>query len=187
MAKAIDLTGMRFGKLVALERATNRGKKTYWLCQCDCGNKKEVQTCHLTSGKIRSCGCINNILTHGETVKGQCLICGNEFETTNLNRRYCYECSPEGLSSADSLRTKKRIIKHKLIEYKGGKCEKCGYQKCEAALQFHHKNPKEKDFTISTINLNMETLTMRDLYKEADKCALLCANCHAEEHYNMTV
>ena len=74
-----------------------------------------------------------------------------------------------------------------LIEYKGGKCEKCGYNKCDAALQFHHKNPEEKDFAISTINLNTETITMSDLYKEVDKCALLCANCHAEEHYNMTV
>lgn len=178
---------MRFGHLVALHRVQNKGKKTYWLCQCDCGNQKEVQTCHLTSGIIKSCGCLGNPLTQSQQMIRNCLICESEFTTTNLNRKYCYTCSPDGLSSADSLRLKKRSIKRMLIEYKGGKCEKCGYHKCDAALQFHHKNPEEKDFAISTINLNTETLTMSDLYKEVDKCALLCANCHAEEHYNMTV
>ena len=120
---------------------------------------------------------IDNIFDKGYKV----VIC------TNVNRKYCYVCSPDGLSSADSLRLKKRSIKRLLIEYKGGKCEKCGYCKCDAALQFHHKNPEEKDFAISTINLNTETIAMSDLYKEVDKCSLLCANCHAEEHYNMTV
>ena len=72
------------------------------------------------------------------------------------------------------------LVKHKLILYKGGKC---GYNKCEGALHFHHLNPKEKEFTVSQINLN-EYFTLEKLYKEVDKCMLLCANCHAEEHYS---
>ena len=67
--------------------------------------------------------------------------------------------------------------------YKGGKCSRCGYDKCEAALQFHHLNPDEKEFTLSKINLNDSNFTFETLLKEADKCILLCANCHAEEHY----
>lgn len=57
MAKALDITGQRFGKLVAIQKAPSKSGKTYWLCQCDCGNQKEVQTCHLTDGSITSCGC----------------------------------------------------------------------------------------------------------------------------------
>ena len=57
MPKALDITGQRFGKLVALEKAPSRKGKTYWLCQCDCGNTKEIQTGHLTSGVTTSCGC----------------------------------------------------------------------------------------------------------------------------------
>lgn len=183
MPKALDLTGKRFGRLIVLKRAENKGKKTYWLCQCDCGNLKEVQTGHLASGRIQSCGCIDNFLTNGPETERKCILCGQTFITNNYTRCYCYECHPEGLSQAESYKAKKRALKHYLVEYKGGKCEKCGYQKCEAALQFHHKDPSEKDFTISTVNLNSELLTMDVLYKEVDKCILLCANCHAEEHY----
>jgi hypothetical protein len=42
MPKALDLTGQRFGKLVARRKAPSRSGKTYWLCECDCGNWKEI-------------------------------------------------------------------------------------------------------------------------------------------------
>ncbi len=60
MPKALDITGQRFGKLVAISKAPSRSGKTYWLCQCDCGNQKEIQTNHLIDGAIQSCGCIRN-------------------------------------------------------------------------------------------------------------------------------
>lgn len=72
----------------------------------------------------------------------------------------------------------KKEKKKLLVEYKGGKCERCGYDKCIAALEFHHKNPKEKDFSISTNSLSFEKMKL-----EVDKCELLCANCHREVHY----
>ena len=68
--------------------------------------------------------------------------------------------------------------KLKLIEYKGGKCERCGYNKCHVALEFHHLNPDEKDFTISGKSWSFERLK-----KEVDKCILVCSNCHKEIHY----
>src|ERR1035437_6894176 len=43
----------------------------------------------------------------------------------------------------------RREVKLKCIEYKGGKCEKCGYNRCPPAMHFHHLNPSEKDFSIS--------------------------------------
>lgn len=67
--------------------------------------------------------------------------------------------------------------KRGLVDYKGGKCERCGYDKCIEAMHFHHKDPTQKDFTISGKSWSKERLK-----QEVDKCELLCANCHAEEH-----
>ena len=63
MAKFLDLTGQRFGKLTVIKfskdvQSGNR-KRKYWLCQCDCGNTKEVRTDCLTSGNVKSCGCLH--------------------------------------------------------------------------------------------------------------------------------
>jgi hypothetical protein len=69
--------------------------------------------------------------------------------------------------------------KKELIDYKGGKCLMCGYNKnIPRAYDFHHRNPKDKEFTISKYSI----LNMEKLKKEVDKCDLLCRNCHAELH-----
>lgn len=66
MAKAIDLTGQKFGKLTVLERdffySKNNNLKTnrpYWKCQCDCGNIKTVLGSSLKQGSTSSCGCLS--------------------------------------------------------------------------------------------------------------------------------
>ncbi len=53
----IDLTGMRFGRLVVVSRAENRNKRTMWNCVCDCGNKVVVGGKDMRDGKTKSCGC----------------------------------------------------------------------------------------------------------------------------------
>jgi len=70
--------------------------------------------------------------------------------------------------------------KIKLVEYKGGECNKCGYNKCIDALEFHHLNPEEKDFGISGKSWSFERLK-----KEVDKCLLVCSNCHKEIHFKL--
>ena len=67
--------------------------------------------------------------------------------------------------------------KLELVEYKGGKCQCCEYNKSIKALEFHHINPKEKDFTISGKSYSFERLK-----NEVDKCVLVCSNCHIEIH-----
>lgn len=67
--------------------------------------------------------------------------------------------------------------KEKLVEYKGGCCQNCGYKKSIGALEFHHIDPKGKDFTISSKSYAYERLK-----KEVDKCVLVCSNCHIEIH-----
>ena len=54
---AEDLTGQRFGKMVAVNRVASQNGRTRWLCQCDCGNTCIVPTLELKSGRTKSCGC----------------------------------------------------------------------------------------------------------------------------------
>lgn len=62
MAIFKDLTGQRFGRLTVIKvsKQVQKANRTryYWLCQCDCGNEKEIRTDCLTSGLVQSCGCL---------------------------------------------------------------------------------------------------------------------------------
>jgi hypothetical protein len=59
MPIAIDLTGKRFGRLIAVERLQRfNNKSTYYKCLCDCGKSKEIRSNHLTMGATNSCGCL---------------------------------------------------------------------------------------------------------------------------------
>lgn len=68
------------------------------------------------------------------------------------------------------------------VEYKGGKCELCGYNRCVDALEFHHRNSSEKEFGVSQSGL---TRSWERVKNEIDKCILVCANCHRELHNNL--
>jgi len=57
MGKLIDLTGQRFGRLVVIERAENKGGHAGWLCQCNCGKDVIVSSSSLRRGLSQSCGC----------------------------------------------------------------------------------------------------------------------------------
>lgn len=98
-------------------------------------------------------------------------------ETSNTTWEYfdtiCKKCRKEYATS-------RRIdLKVKAIKYKGGKCIRCGYSNITfpAVFDFHHLNPAEKDFSISSTSKSWTKITT-----ELDKCILLCANCHRIEH-----
>ena len=78
-------------------------------------------------------------------------------------------------------RNSRQLLKEKLVEYKVGKCEKCGYDKCINALEFHHLDPTKKDFGIA----NGNAIAFEKAKKEVDKCILVCANCHREIHFSL--
>ena len=74
-------------------------------------------------------------------------------------------------------------IKKKAIEYKGGSCSYCNYNKYYGALEFHHTDPNEKD-----VNWNKLRLRSWDkIVQELNKCILLCSNCHREEHHRIHI
>lgn len=89
---------------------------------------------------------------------------------------YCKSCTIEQTIE------RQRLFKRRCIEYKGGKCIRCNYDKCDAALEFHHTNPSEKDFSVAHARLTKFSIVVT---KELDKCLLLCANCHREIHSQM--
>lgn len=66
--------------------------------------------------------------------------------------------------------------KIKLVQMLGGSCNKCTYDDNLACLSFHHRNPSEKKFVLTL--LNMTKHSMETLIKEAQKCQLLCIRCH---------
>jgi hypothetical protein len=80
--------------------------------------------------------------------------------------------------------SKRRVkLRQMARDYKGGKCEICGYDKCSRALSFHHLDPKEKEFGVSDKGLTRSWLKIQN---EIDKCILICANCHMEVHEGVT-
>lgn len=104
---------------------------------------------------------------HGET----------EYRQEGTKNRFrCIKCA--------SLAVKKRRTKLKelAVEYKGGCCEFCGYSKIIEVLEFHHKDPSEKDFGIAEKG---KTRDFQLIKNELDKCLMLCANCHREEHVRL--
>ncbi len=74
----------------------------------------------------------------------------------------------------------RREVKLQCIEYKGGKCSRCDYDKCPGALTFHHLDPTKKEFGISSNGISR---SFKKCKPELDKCILLCVRCHAEIHY----
>lgn len=127
------------------------------------------QRCHDTGVKVcNSCKeelTLDNFHSNGyypsgsKKYKGTCKLCAKN--QTRLGRK-------------EKIRNILESLDRKL------ECERCGYNKNAAALCFHHLNPEEKDFTIAglTTSASVEKLT-----NEIAKCALLCHNCHMEEHY----
>lgn len=118
------------------------------------------------SRKVR-CGRNNR-----EIVVSRCNVCGKEFDFVYGNGYTKNKCS----SCSTKARRERRQIE--AIEYKGGKCCLCGYNRCWAALDFHHKDQSQKEFVIS----GNYTRSWEVLKKELDKCDLICSNCHREIH-----
>lgn len=85
----IDITGQKFGRWTALSLAPKRGRRTYWLCRCDCGTIKEVEVTNLRNGKTLSCGCFSAEIAKENNSKD---LTGQRFgKLTVLKRIYGYD------------------------------------------------------------------------------------------------
>jgi hypothetical protein len=118
-------------------------------------------------------------------------------------RRFCLECSPFGMHNTSKTppgslnfeeliehrrrrrnaktyryqKKRRRELKAQLVAARGGHCEDCGYRASLAALDFHHRDARSKEFALSKFNGSRERL-----FAEAEKCVLVCANCHRLRH-----
>lgn len=100
-----------------------------------------------------------------------------EFYLQKRGAYRCRKCSSEAVSEW------RRRVKRILIEEAGGACVLCGYDGCPAALHFHHLDPSTEASVISRQGV---TRSLAEARKEAAKCVLLCANCHAEVEVGFT-
>ena len=115
-----------------------------------------------------------------------CEICNKKFESNSSTRIYCYDWGGDSTRSKNETRKHQKTVlrrnmKLQAIKLLGGKCSICGYDRCVDALEFHHKNPKEKDFKLGSGN----TMSWKEYKSEAMKCVLVCSNCYKEIHFKL--
>lgn len=113
----------------------------------------------------------------------QCAKCKKEFPA---NLEYFYQRSGrrkgtllaycKGCFNAIQ-KDKHKELKKRLVDYKGGKCVICGYNRYFGALEFHHLDPTQKE-----LKIGQTRRVFSNLQKEADKCVLVCGICHPEIH-----
>ncbi len=113
-----------------------------------------------------------------EKILKECKAHGETFhyyfiEKSGAKRYRCNKCNVIAVTK------RRHKLKQLAVEYKGGKCERCGYSKCVRSLAFHHKDPTQKDFGLGGRGI---IRSWKKVQKELDKCVLVCNNCHGEIH-----
>lgn len=83
-------------------------------------------------------------------------------------------------SKAKAVREWRNRTKLRMIEAFGSKCAVCGYSRCTSALEFHHLDPKQKEFGPGAARAS--SASWQKICDELRKCVMLCANCHREFH-----
>jgi translation initiation factor IF-2 len=112
-------------------------------------------------------------LRKDEVIDNICECCGREFPKKQSKRRKrCDTCNTA---------IRRIRLKRKCVEYKSGKCVKCGrISENDAIFDFHHLDPNKKEFNLTTASV--AKMPWDEVKKELDKCVLICSNCHRLEH-----
>lgn len=133
MPKARDITGQRFGRLVAIRRAgRNKSRQTLWLCRCDCGGEKIASIGDLSKGCVASCDCLRrDVATATLQVIGQhgsiCRICGGNIPASPGRHRTL--CSDECKAEAEKRRRKEAWAKMTAEQRAAHNARVCAAQK----------------------------------------------------------
>ncbi len=139
---------------------TSTGRVRYWMrrhgLEADGGRRRLVAEARAAGARSIELFCPR----HGVT----------EFWLSPTRAR-CKRCSSAAVAE------RRRAVKQILVGEAGGRCSECGYDRCPGALEFHHLDPSTKRFGIASAGC---TRSLEAARREAAKCVLLCANCHAE-------
>lgn len=146
--------------------------------------------------KCNSCEEVKDVADfypHKNGIRGSCKKCCNKksrnyMQTVPKERRSewwkrSWEKQEYRQRKYDSAQKRIKNIKQKCVDYLGGKCAVCGYNKCVEALEFHHLDPNTKDLNLKTRGIDRRK-SFDSQKQELDKCILLCSNCHREKHYD---
>ncbi len=133
-----------------------------------------------------------------KTLTKFCIVCQQDLLVNEFNNRggkrtglqsYCKECTKKkhrdwtrnNRGRVNIYHRKRRIFKKEvLVKQSGGKCSDCGGVFHHCVYDFHHLDPKLKNyFPAYAIN----QLSKVKVQEEIKKCIMLCANCHRIRHY----
>ena len=131
--------------------------------------------------------------SQSDNLTRQCIACRTEAASKNFerDRKRCKNYyaknkkkileqrknSPQNVSNNNGQKDRPKM-KREAVAYLGGECQCCGFNKCFSSLQFHHRNPAEKEGDWN--RMSSWNRTRRE--EELDKCDLLCATCHFGYH-----
>lgn len=113
-----NLAGLKFGRLTVLKKIQSDSTQSRWLCECECGNTKEVYGSHLKVGNVQSCGCLARELTSERSLED---LSGRRFGLWTVMERVekpehrkqgtfwrCVcDCGQEGIVAASELKYNK--------------------------------------------------------------------------------
>lgn len=131
---------------------------------------RECRDCH----RVRPCKWTSSFTQTGKPeYRNRCNECHNRYLSRNarLNR------ARRTTQALD----RKHLVKVRCVEYLGGKCIACGYDRCIKGLTFHHRDHTLKTFAVG----QMLDRAWSILVAELEKCDLLCFNCHMERHCDL--
>ena len=125
----------------------------------------------------------STVIRHSKGLKSKrtntkyvCRTCGTKGKE-NFYENAAYQC--KSCWNDRTYQSNKDKIANYMESRGGAKCQRCGYDRYVGALEFHHRDPKDKDPKWNR-GWNIERLK-----KELDKCDILCSNCHREVHAEM--
>lgn len=144
---------------------TNRPRNAVHYCSKSCANKHNPR--RSKEGQCKTC---HTPISMSRTYCPNCL---KQFR--DKNKEQTKQNKKEYLRTA--VKSYVRRLKEQAVSYKGGKCQVCGYNRYNGALDFHHIDDLNKSFSISGRSISFERLQ-----PELDKCILVCSNCHREIH-----